>query len=307
MLATGVAVCHDGVMHRHETFRDDGRGLVVFTSDLWQTNSVVLECGDGLMVFDPTYFPREIDAIHQYAAAAPGRERLCVFTHGDWDHIVGFPVFADWETLGHPAVASADEATKRKTLAEIADLDARWYVPRPAEALTYPRIDKPVKDKAVLGVSGEPVRFYHVPGHTDDGIAAVFERKQLLIAGDYLSELEFPFVNHSLGAYRKTLERFKRLIDRYHIDLVAGGHGPPAVGKPEIERRLKRDLAYLDALAQQVTQHTRDGLRDERLQAALAGMLFDGQPIPASQQAFHRENVVQTQSELHDMRHEGRS
>ena len=57
-------------------------------SGIWQTNSSVVSVGGAVLVIDPAYFPRELDAIAA-AARAAGEVAAVVFTHGHWDHVMG--------------------------------------------------------------------------------------------------------------------------------------------------------------------------------------------------------------------------
>ncbi|MCA9674469.1 MAG: MBL fold metallo-hydrolase, partial [Myxococcales bacterium] len=60
----------------------------VLTSGIWQTNSTIVSGDGGCVVVDPAYFPRELDAIAEVAAARGGAAAV-VFTHGHWDHVMG--------------------------------------------------------------------------------------------------------------------------------------------------------------------------------------------------------------------------
>jgi len=114
-----------------------------------------------------------------------------------------------------------------------------------------------------------------------------------MIAGDLLSALEFPFVYHSVEAYRRTLDRVAELIAEHAIDTVVPGHGPIASGRAEISRRLDDDRRYLDDLAAAVAATPSGGLEDdETLRSVTSRVAFRGMPIPAAQADFHRANVA---------------
>ncbi|EJL41930.1 MULTISPECIES: hypothetical protein [Brevibacillus] len=59
----------------------------LFTSCLWQTTSAVVSTDDRLYLFDPAYFPHEIEAIADYVQSVrDGRELVLVLTHGLGSH-----------------------------------------------------------------------------------------------------------------------------------------------------------------------------------------------------------------------------
>jgi glyoxylase-like metal-dependent hydrolase (beta-lactamase superfamily II) len=67
-----------------------------------------------------------------------------------------------------------------------------------------------------------------------------------LLAGDYLSPCEIPFVD-DLSAYRRTLQRLMTIITS-GVDYVIPGHGP-VLSADEARRIGREDLRYLDAIA----------------------------------------------------------
>ena len=82
-------------------------------------------------------------------------------------------------------------------------------------------------------------------GHTADGMA-IFDRAQgLLIVGDYLSDVEIPWIHGSLADYRATLARLGPLVE--DATTVVPGHGAPHDRETTL-RLLEEDVAYLDAL-----------------------------------------------------------
>ena len=82
-------------------------------------------------------------------------------------------------------------------------------------------------------------------GHTIDGMA-LFDRGQgLLIVGDYLSDVEIPWIHGSLGDYRATLARTDALVE--DATTVVPGHGSPH-DRDTALRLLEEDVDYLDRL-----------------------------------------------------------
>jgi glyoxylase-like metal-dependent hydrolase (beta-lactamase superfamily II) len=77
---------------------------------------------------------------------------------------------------------------------------------------------------------------------------ALFDRAQgLLIVGDYLSDVEIPWISEggSLADYRATLARLAPLVEE--ANTVVPGHGAPHDRETTL-RLLDEDVDYLDAL-----------------------------------------------------------
>jgi glyoxylase-like metal-dependent hydrolase (beta-lactamase superfamily II) len=93
----------------------------------------------------------------------------------------------------------------------------------------------------------------------------VFDRAQgLLIVGDYLSDVEIPWIHGSLADYRATLARLAPLVDE--AATVVPGHGAPHDRETTL-RLLEEDADYLDAL-ERGEQKLPEG-RDTKAQRAI--------------------------------------
>lgn len=70
--------------------------MTVFESALFQTTSAVIETKDCVIVVDPTWLPHEINEIKQHVQGILNHRNLYVFfTHGDFDHIIGYGAFLE--------------------------------------------------------------------------------------------------------------------------------------------------------------------------------------------------------------------
>ena len=65
------------------------------------------------------------------------------------------------------------------------------------------------------------------------------------MVGDYLSDVEIPWIHGSLADYRATLARLAPLVEQ--ATTVVPGHGAPH-DRDTTLRILDEDVAYLDAL-----------------------------------------------------------
>ena len=97
------------------------------------------------------------------------------------------------------------------------------------------------------GVGERELELHPADGHTVDGMAVLVPWASVLIAGDYLSPVEIPWISEggSASAYLATLARLEPLLER--VEHVVPGHGAVL----DAERALailREDRAYLQAL-----------------------------------------------------------
>lgn len=217
-------------------------------SGIWQLSSTVLPVGDGCIVVDPGYFPRELAELVALCQAHGGA-RAVVFTHGHWDHVIGWSAFPDAPVWTSPSLAEAictGSARASKDLADAREFDGRWYVERPA-ALSWPPAERveALRDGGLRRAGALTLQSMLLPGHSPDGLALLVEEAGLLLVGDYLSPCEIPFVE-DLAAYRATLERLLSLLGGA-VRQVIPGHGP-VLSAEEARQIAVADLRYLNEL-----------------------------------------------------------
>lgn len=215
----------------------------VLTSGIWQTSSTVLAGDGGCVVVDPAYFPRELDALVELAAARGGAQAV-VFTHGHWDHVMGHASFPGVPVLVSPALAelvARDDPRAARYLDDAREFDSRWYVPRPGGHRWPATLAALSSTTRLAGLELAPLA---LPGHSPDGLGLVVDG--VLLPGDYLSPCEIPFVD-DLAAYQATLRALLPLLAG-DVREVIPGHGPRLTAA-EAAAIARADLAYLDRLA----------------------------------------------------------
>lgn len=257
----------------------------LFTSCLWQTTSAVVPTEERLYLFDPAYFPHEVEAIAHYVEQVRnGRELVVVLTHGDWDHIAGFQAFADATLVAHKEILVPGRL--ERSMEKVKRFDGSYYVPRPY-SLAHPSLDRVVH--AAEEWMGQ--YFLPVPGHKSDQMAVLFRKQKLMVVGDMLSNLEFPFVEDS-GAYLDSLEKIERFVQEGTVEEIIPGHGLPARGSQEILTRIERDRRYLEESRLLIREGIAAGVDEAGLLEQFARMTYDGLPIGEYMRSAHEENGI---------------
>jgi glyoxylase-like metal-dependent hydrolase (beta-lactamase superfamily II) len=235
---------------------------LVVTSGFWQTNAIALRVGQEAMLIDSPYLPDELDALPSLLAGAGFEPDGLVATHADFDHLLGRLAFPGM-TLGlcessverlHRAPGEAQRALRQ--------YDDEFYVSRPAPLALGQVQALPVPGHLELG--DRELELHPAEGHTADGMV-LFDREQgLLIVGDYLSDVEIPWIHGTLADYRATLGRLAPLVEE--ATTVVPGHGAPHDRETTL-RLLDEDVDYLDAL-ERGEQKLPDG-RDTKAQRGI--------------------------------------
>ena len=241
--------------------------VLVVTSAFWQTNAIALRSGEEAMLIDSPYLPDELDALPGVLAGAGFEPDGLLATHADFDHLLGRLAYPGM-TLG--LCESSVERLRRapgEAQRALRTYDAEFYVERAAPLALGQVQALPVPGSVEIG--DRELELHPAEGHTEDGMA-IFDREQgLLIVGDYLSDVEIPWIHGSPADYRATLARLGTLVEQ--ATTVVPGHGAPHDRETTL-RILDEDVDYLDALE----------AGDERLP--------EGRDSKA-QKAIHAENV----------------
>ena len=221
--------------------------LTVFQSALFQTNSAVIE-GDGfVLVIDPTWLPQEVEMITQHVRSVrASRDLYLLFTHSDFDHILGCGAFPEATTIASQSFA--DNPNKERSVQAVRAWDSEYYVQRPYD-IRYPKIDIVAASDGQELVLGETrFTFYAAPGHNPDGLFTVIEPHSILIAGDYLSDIEFPYIYQSSTDYEKTIGKLDGILERHSISVLVPGHGQVAADPGQMRERQRRSFEYIKEL-----------------------------------------------------------
>ena len=261
------------------------KNVTVFQSLLYKTTSLVIRTEDCVIIVDPNLLPTEVYEIREYVNKIKGERPLyLLFTHSDWDHIVGYGVFQEAQVIASRTFQN--RVDKEKVLKQIESFDNQYYLDRDYPLL-YPNVDiEVVEDGQELQIGETKLIFYLAPGHTDDGIFTVVEPLGIWIAGDYLSDVEFPFIYDNSEKYEETLSKTNLILTSFNINLLVPGHGHPTDIKEEILFRKVVSYRYIQELRKAI-QHNEDHL-----------FLIENYLYKSEQIKEHEENYKKIKEEL---------
>lgn len=221
-----------------------GNHLTVFQSSLFQTTSAVVLSDEAIVLTDPTWLPREIEQIKDYINHVRGeRELYIIYTHSDFDHIIGAGAFPEAVVIASEEFHKQPQ--KEKVIEEIQDFDQQYYIER-THPLLYPNVDTIIQNGGEqVQVGGMTLTFYKAPGHTNDGLFTVVEPYGIFLSGDYLSDVEFPFITSSYQDYVQTIDKAAWILQNHEIHCHVPGHGSVANDLPKILDRIEFSKDYL--------------------------------------------------------------
>lgn len=225
--------------------------LILFESALYRTTTTLIIGSDYIALIDPNWLPIEIEVIYeQVLLHGEGKQKYLIFTHSDYDHIIAYGRFEGFRCIASGQFVALAE--KAKIIKEINDFDDEYYIRR-KYPIKYPEIQISIQnDGQSLLLGREEYHFYFTPGHTRDGIAILNKSRGLLIVGDYLSNIEFPFIYDSFHSYQATINKLESIIDENKVQLLIPGHGDFSSNKNEMLHRIKESRDYLSALEEEV-------------------------------------------------------
>ncbi|MCK2244733.1 MULTISPECIES: MBL fold metallo-hydrolase [unclassified Crossiella] len=230
--------------------RQVAEGVLVHESEFVQSNAIVVQGHDGVLLIDPGVQDHEMVCLANDLAEL-GQPVVAGFsTHPDWDHLLWHARFGTAPRYGTARCAAAVRAElanpgakaeitahlESTGIAERVPLDLYGLITAlPAETIPWagPRV-RIIEHQA------------HAPGHA----ALVIEERGVLVAGDMLSDVLVPMLD--LGDTADPIEDYLaalRLLAGVaeEVEVVVPGHGSVG-GTAELHARIERDRAYVLAL-----------------------------------------------------------
>ncbi|MEZ4911306.1 MAG: MBL fold metallo-hydrolase [Saprospiraceae bacterium] len=221
--------------------------VIIFQSALYKTNSVVIGFKDVVFIIDPGCLPNEVRIIKEFVDEAyPNSLKVVIYTHADFDHIIGHFAFVDAVNIA--SFSCNKRLLTKKPLQEMVDFYQSYYIDIPNNFGNL-NIDHTIHfDYQILHINDVDLVFYLMDGHTQDGLSIYFPSMETLVVGDYVSDLECPWIEDTLTNYHLTLDKLQIFLSNYPIQTCIPGHGNPYFDKKDILRRIDIDKEYLRML-----------------------------------------------------------
>ena len=226
-------------------------GVLVHESEFIQSNSVVVQGQDGVLLIDPGITRNEMAALANDLRES-GRPVVAGFsTHPDWDHVLWHADFGD-----APRYGTARCAASIRDVLSHADWEADVAEGLPPEIADeipldlFGRVTALPAGATKLPWDGPEIRIVEHPAHAQGHAALLIEEPGVLVAGDMLSDILMPFPDPGaadpLADYLTGLQLLEGVGDA--VEVVVPGHGSPAAGADQVRVRIAQDRAYVQAL-----------------------------------------------------------
>lgn len=222
--------------------------ITVFQSSLYMTTSAIIQTDDVIILTDPNWLPNEIENIKNFIKKNIGDKQLyIIYTHSDFDHIIGAGAFPEAKVIASKPFDN--NPNKEQIVEEIHKFDQQYYVNRNYKH-EYPSVDIVIsKEGQKMELGSLTLTFYLSPGHTNDCLFTVIEPDGIFLSGDYLSDVEFPFINNYKD-YVNTINKAEKILHKYNITTHIPGHGSTTQNLEEINKRINSSKYYLNQLLQ---------------------------------------------------------
>ena len=229
-------------------FQYQTEAITILESALYRTTTTIIQTADMVLLVDPNYLPGEVKMIQQIIKdILNDRPLFLLFTHSDFDHIIAYRAFPRAKIIASKALI--ENPNWEKDLSDIFDFDEQFYIRRDYQ-IQYP-FDADVlveSDGQTFELGQTKLHFYLAPGHKQDSIFTIVEPLGVFLAGDYLSNVEFPFVNDSFQAYENTLEKVENILIKHPLQVMIPGHGDACFENSAILERQMDALHYIRLL-----------------------------------------------------------
>lgn len=226
------------------------QGVLVHESEFIQSNSVVVQGRDGVLLIDPGITGDEMAALASDLREL-GQPVVAGFsTHPDWDHVLWHASFGNPPRYGTARCAASTQDLLSN--ADWKDRIAEGLPPEYAEEIPMDLLGLITglpAESAQIPWDGPKVRIIehraHAPGHA----ALLIEEHAVLVAGDMLSDILMPFLDleaaDPIEDYLEALRLFDSVANV--IQAVIPGHGSVG-GAEQLRARIKQDRAYVQEL-----------------------------------------------------------
>jgi alkyl sulfatase BDS1-like metallo-beta-lactamase superfamily hydrolase len=240
------------------------------------SHSVILDSGDGLVLFDTSLEPFGPSVVAGYRGWRPADVDSIVYTHGHVDHVGGSAaVLADATERGSraPRVVGHENIPDRFDRYELTDgynriVNHRQFGAgrggltggRERFSLDWIRPQVTYRDHLVHRVGDLEIELHHDLGETDDHTWAWLPHQRYLVTGDFFCWI-FPNAGNPQKAQRDPLEwaAALRTMAGLGAELLLPAHGLPIAGRDRIARVLADVALALETLVADVLELMNEG------------------------------------------------
>lgn len=275
LLARSARYLDEGTSEGPASVNPVDGGLSVLGDDVAMvrafSHSVMVDSGDGLVLFDTSLEPFGPAVVAGYRAWRDLPVRSIVYTHGHVDHVGGSgAVVADADERGRPRpeVVAHENVPARFARYELTDgynltINQRQFGAgrgglaghRDRFSLDWVQPEVTYRDRLVHQVGDLEIELHHDLGETDDHTWAWLPRQRYLVTGDFLCWI-FPNAGNPQKAQRYPLEwaRALRTMADLGAELLLPAHGLPIAGRERIAAVLVDVASVLEGLVADVLE-----------------------------------------------------
>jgi hydroxyacylglutathione hydrolase len=224
-------------------------------SKFYFTNSGIFMGEGNAYLVDPGMSLDELESIARFLVEHGVTPKRLILTHCHWDHLLGpvhFPEVRITAQANYMRVLNSGRAGYVQR--QVSQWETKYAVPR-AKPFRVPVPDDTFHDVEMLTEGDIDLRLQHAPGHTDDLIVVYHSKHAILWASDMLSDIEIPFVHHSVDAYQNTLS----MLAEWDVRILVPGHGNCTTEAKEIQSRISEDSVYLRELKDRIMLAVSEG------------------------------------------------
>ena len=231
--------------------REIADGVWMHDSECIQSNTVVVQGAEGVLLIDPGLTNAELvcltDDLRQL-----GQPVVAGFaTHPDWDHVLWHASLGDAPRYGTARCAASLVGVLARP-----DWEADVAEGLPEEVAgdvpmaLFGQITGLPEGADRVPWNGPSVRIIEHNGHSPGHAALLIEQSRVLVAGDMLSDVLVPMLDlhratEPVADYLAALDLLQGL--EADVDIVVPGHGWVG-GAGELRARVEQDRAYVEAL-----------------------------------------------------------
>lgn len=227
-------------------------GVLVHQSEILLNNTVVVLSETGALIIDAGITDEEMTCLANDLREL-GQPVVAGFsTHPDWDHVLWHADLGDVPRSG--TARCANRMRELRSNADWEDRVTEGLPPEVAEDISlglFGLITGLPVGTAQLPWDGPLVRVIEHPAHSPGHAALLIEERDVLVAGDMLSDVFIPMLgdfadtDDPIQDYLAGLQLFEDVAD--DVDVVIPGHGSVG-GAGQALGRIELDRSYLHAL-----------------------------------------------------------